>query len=483
MSKDIILVYPDPSKDSPNRNLSLSILFPGAALEKKGFNVAYIDTRFDSDAKLDELLRKEPKAIGISTMTGNQCTEAKRIMERVKSVNPAIKTILGGVHPSMMPQQTLSEPLIDFIITGEGEETICELMEALVGDTHNYKDILGIGWKEGEELIINPKRPFLRADDLPFPLTKKNKHLFEIAAKTGHLSYFTSRGCPFRCSFCYNLIFNDRKWRVLSGERLEEDLNRLKKELDFGHIYFVDDYIGHHKKRISEVTQVMNNVKLTWHSSIRASDIDSEMAEILDNGNCTSLLFGLESASERMQQKVLVKDFKRGLTDVTNCVNLISKTSIIPLYSFMYNVPGETYEELVQTIELAEWIYKIDIKARIGFYAYTPYPGTPLYKAAVAKGMEIPSDLEGWGKMSLSNEENPLLRDLYYIAGLRFRGRKGDRTNENFPGFHRLKILPYELLSKWRWKNKKFVYTSFERKMVHGLISNATKRNHKISVN
>lgn len=477
MSSDCILVYPNPSLDSPNRNLGLGVLFVGAALEERGFRVEYIDTRFDTLEDFRRLLSDGTRVVGVSAMTGQQCAEAKTIFEITKAVAPDVKTVLGGVHPSMLPDESLAEPEVDFIVVGEGENTMCELVEAILGGTKKFCGIKGLGWKDGDTPVRNEKRPFAKLADLPFPLTAKNKRFFEIAARTGHFSYFTTRGCPFRCSFCYNLVFNDRRWREMPPERLDEDLRRLRKEVEFKHVYFVDDYLGHRKERISAVTEVMRRADLTWHSSIRASDINADMARILDEGNCDLLLFGIESGTERVQQGILVKDMRHGLQDVYDCVEHIRKTRITPLYSFMYNVPEETAEELESSIKLAEWIYRTDRRARIGFYAYTPYPGTPLYWQAVKKGFQAPKGLRGWAKMTLSNEMNPKLRDLYYIAGMRLRGRSGDRTDENFPGWKRLMILPFEISSRVRWKTRRFVYTRFERHMVHNLIRRASRRN------
>jgi anaerobic magnesium-protoporphyrin IX monomethyl ester cyclase len=376
----------------------------------------------------------------------------------------------------MLPEATLAEPDLDFIVIGEGEETMCELVEAIRGGVHDFSTIRGLAWKDRGAPMVNETRPFSDLANAIFPLTRTNKRLFQIAAKTRHLSYYTTRGCPFRCAFCYNLVFNRRKWRQLPEVQLEEHLRRLRQEIDFDHIYMVDDYLGRRPDRLDGVATVMRRVGLTWHSSIRVNDINATTAQILGDGNCTLLLLGVESASEQVQQGVLVKDYRGGVDDVRSCVRTIAKTRITPLYSFMYNVPGETEADLESTTRLAEWIHAEDRRARIGFYAYTPYPGTPLYVRALAEGFVPPGRLADWGEMSLSNELNPRLRDLYFIAGLRFRGRRGDRTDENFPGWRRLKIAPFELASRVRWKLRKFVYSDFERGWVRSLIETASRR-------
>jgi anaerobic magnesium-protoporphyrin IX monomethyl ester cyclase len=477
-----LLVFPVPSRDSPNHNVALGMLFVGTMLERAGYSVRYLDMRFDDWSTLVQVLRDGVRVVGVSAMTGHQCGQAARIFNLAKRIDPKIVTVLGGVHATMVPNDTLDEPDIDYLVLGEGEETMVELVGAIAkGDEPN--GIRGLAWKDRHgEVTVNPSRPFMDLADVPFPLTPSTRRFFEIAARTKSLSYYSSRGCPFRCTFCYNLVFNDRKWRQLPPAILQDHLTIMRREFAADHVYLVDDYIGHGKRRLSELAEAMARVGVTWHSSIRVSDITEEVAGILERGGCNSLLLGVESASRDVQQGVLLKDYKSGADDVRRCVQAISRTRIRPLYSFMYNVPGETDDDLEQSFALAEWIYRTDRRAMIGFYAYTPYPGTPLYQHALNSGFTPPKRLTDWETFSLSNELNPRLRDLYFIAGLRFRSRSGDRTDQNFPGLRRLQILPFELSSRVRWRTRRFVYSGVERHAVRTLIGNATRRSQTAAV-
>jgi len=473
---DCVLIYPMPSADSPNRNVALGIVCVGAALERAGWTVAYFDARIDSEALLHAYLREQPRLVGFSAMTGMQCSETKRLLDAVRQLAPNAKTLLGGVHPSLFPEDTLLEPDVDFVIVGEGELTVVELMEAIADGTREFSGIAGLAWKDGDAPVVNPERPFMKPDDMRLPLTPVTKRLFVEAARTRHLSYQTTRGCPFRCAFCYNVAFNDRTWRRLPIPLLEEHLAELAREVEFDHVYFVDDYVGRDKRRVADLGAAMRRRELTWHSSIRAPDIDGEMAGLLEQGKCELLLFGLESASDRVMNEILVKDVKGGVETIRACVRHMAATRIEPLYSFMYNVPGETADEREQTFQLAEWIYRTDKKARIGFYAYTPYPGTPLYSTALRNGFQPPKGLSNWGLMSLQNNLNRDLEDLYHIAGLRFRGRDGDRTDENFPGWRRLAIWPFEAHARAKWADRSFRYATPERWAVRTLIRRASSR-------
>jgi len=151
---DILLAYPKPTTDSPNRLTPLSILFPGAMFEKQGLKVAYFDERFDSEEMLIDLI-KHSKEIGVSAFSGYQAGRAARILKKAKGINPSIITSVGGHHPRILPEQVLAEPFVDKI------------------------------WADrvyGEDL---------------FPYNKRTKIHFQRT----DMQYLTSRGCPYACSF------------------------------------------------------------------------------------------------------------------------------------------------------------------------------------------------------------------------------------------------------------------------------------------
>ena len=129
----------------------------------------------------------------------------------------------------------------------------------------------------------------------------------------------------------------------------------------------------------------------------------------------------------------------------------------------MSNIPTETHQDLVSSMELADWIRRTDPKARLGFYVYAPYPGTALFEEAKQQGMKMPDTIEEWGRMSLSNDRNVIAENLYYISGLNFRG---DVSKKKFPGLYRLQILPFEILAKIRWKCRFLSFFGLEKMLV-----------------
>ena len=412
-------------------------------------------------------------------MTGFQLKGAKTIFKLVKKISPSTYTIFGGVHPSMLPDQSIKEDFVDFLVIGEGESTIVELINELKKEIKDFKKIKGIVWKYNKKIIFNELRNHMNMDDLVFPLTDKNKKYFEYSAQKNEIFYFSSRGCPFSCRFCYNKFFNKGIWRPMKIEKLEKEIDELISKLDtkFDYMFLNDDWIGNNIKRLKEIGRIFSKYNIKWGTCIRCSDLNEEVVKILDSGGCRQLLLGVESGSERILNKVIGKKYAEGIDDIKNATKVLNQSNIKATYGFIVNIPTETKKDLKKSIALADWIHKHDKNSRISFYVYAPYPGTELYKDAVKNGFKEPQSFDEWSKISLSSEVNPFAENLYYISGLKFRGGKGDSTSKNFKGIKRLKILPFEIIVHLRWKLRFFTYFNFEKKIIKKLIFNATKNN------
>ena len=181
---DCLLAYPTPAKENPVRGTALSIFYPGAMLEQNGFKVEYFDERFDKFESLVALLKEGVFSVGVSSMTGHQLLGTKKILEIVKKINPRIHTILGGPHPTILPEECVKEDFIDFVVLGEGEKTLLELMKTLKTEG-DLERVDGIYWKKNGAIIANKRRAFMDPAEWPFPMTEKNKKYFKIAAARG----------------------------------------------------------------------------------------------------------------------------------------------------------------------------------------------------------------------------------------------------------------------------------------------------------
>ena len=405
---DVLLAYPKPTNDSPVKLTPLSILFPGAKFEAEGYKVAYYDERFDSEELLEQLI-EESKMIGVSAFTGYQTGRAARILKKAKCLKPSIITGVGGHHARILPEQVLAEPFVDKVWAGA-----------------SY----------GEDL---------------FPYNERTRIHFERT----DMQYFTSRGCPCTCTFC-----------ALSSPWIPKDIHTVARELSIIHndipfdvISFSDPNIafgayvenGATKKidrveRIRDIARITKMLNIKWDGNMRAPYVSPEMVEALVESRCYSLELGCESGNDYFLQKVLKKGY--GIEAIRNAARNVRGSGISIMYSFIANMPRETKAQLMDTLDLIDWIVETDPDARISIYNYAPYPGTPMYEDAVS-GVDgypkfvPPTTMEGWGSLKLMSAP------IYWIAGLCFRK---DNSRRNFPGEDWKLIEPYVKLAEKKWK-------------------------------
>ncbi|HBH62426.1 MAG TPA: hypothetical protein DDX85_11960, partial [Nitrospiraceae bacterium] len=169
----ILLAYANASPFPYHAWTPLAILSLGAYLEQHDIEVEYFDERIHKKERFKEMVARSPLMIGLSTMTCFQIKNTLRLAKLARRINPDIPLVWGGTHPSMMAEQTLESGLVDFVVKGEGEQTLLELVRAIQEGKKDFSTINGLGWKGGGKNIQNEDRDFLNIEDLPFPYDGK----------------------------------------------------------------------------------------------------------------------------------------------------------------------------------------------------------------------------------------------------------------------------------------------------------------------
>ncbi len=169
----VVLAYANASPFPYHSWTPLSILALGAYLEKHGIEVEYFDDRIHKKERFKQLIKRKPLLVGLSTMTCYQIKNTLRLAKLARKINPEIPLVWGGTHPSMCAEQTLESELVDFVVKGEGEQTLLELVHVLQEDKKNFEEIKGLGWKNNGKRIVNRDREFINIEDLPFPYDGK----------------------------------------------------------------------------------------------------------------------------------------------------------------------------------------------------------------------------------------------------------------------------------------------------------------------
>ncbi len=471
----ILLLYPVTGMDlfGVNVGLPLACLYLGTVLEQAGYRVEILDERISNTFSKDvarSIRSERPVLVGISSMTGMQIRGGLEAARAVRKVAPDLPLVWGGVHPTLCPDSTLRDDLVDFVVLGEGEITLIELADALRSE-QDVSAVPGLGFKKNGQLCYSTSRPMIEdLDVIPRPNYDliPMQHYFTTAPSTSErqLQIVTSRGCPFDCEFCYNLKFNERRFRYFSTERTVADIVHLVEKFNIRAIFVEDDYFFGNPRRVEAICDLLIEKDLGLLLQVpcridylyRQSD---EMIEKLYRAGFKELWIGVESGSPDRLKEIL----KRTTLDQVREVNqLLGRSDVYAKYGFMAGFPNEERKETLETVDFMFELVAENRNAGLTPVAiYTPYPGTTLYdKAKLVYGMEFPDTLEGWSHFHFGENNNPFLspRQRNFISKVNvmsrfFERRAFERFSEN--RFKPIMMLLYDvyyrtLRLRLRWR-------------------------------
>lgn len=394
------------------------LLYLSDALEKKGFSTEVLHVHQKDLSKLYSKIKKlNLLFVGFSVLTGQSLIPTIEASKKVKAMN--IPVVWGGVHATILPELCAKQDYIDYVVLYEGEETVCELADAL-NRNKDPKNIKGIATYENGKFFKTPFRGFVNLDDYrpDFSKLDLNKYFFEYDELKKMLLPITSRGCPFRCGFCYNVFFNKRRWRAHSVDAVMEQVNYLKKNYSIDGVYFHDDMFFVNKERGKKIIEM---IELPFLAEMRATEITTSFVRWLEKNDCRCVYIGAESGSD-MILKLINKDVTT--KDIERAVKNLKGTKIVPRLSFIIGFPGETKKDRDKTSYFIKKLKKINDDIRYELKMYNPYPGTPLWEDAVKNGFKSPTTNEGWSRVTrdlvplpwLSYKEYVLRRGLLFIS-------------------------------------------------------------------
>ncbi len=456
----VVLAYANASPFPYHSWTPLSILTLGAYLEKHGVDVEYFDERIHAKKRFKELVKRKPLLIGLSTMTCFQIKNTVKLASAVRKINPEIPLVWGGTHPSMCAEQTLESGLVDFVVKGEGEQTLYELVTALKQGKKEFKDINGLGWKKNGTILLNRDRDFLDIQDLPFPYDGKGEEILKEYLKKPNtlenIGYESSRGCPHKCGFCYNVFFHRNVCRIKSIDKVRAELLKLK-ELGVHKMTFYDDtFLAGNREMINNICDLLKELDFKWIANVRINTFNPELLRKFKESGCVYLFFGIESPDDEIL-KYIKKGQNRRMID--EGIKIVSQGGIRTLYSLIIGLPNETEEQLGRTLDFADEIRRRHPGAEVPIQPYVPLPGTSLYEEAVKAGFKSPTHLEGWKNFTNDEIKHPwvknpgLLNAIYINTFLAFRY---ERFLKGFWGG--LVFGPFHKLSLWRWRKRYFRY-------------------------
>ncbi len=404
MKEKILLINPavNPSSQSKVVNAVITNLLPTSIgviagyLEHKGIGpFRIVDEQIDymSDEALKDIISGAAKdvVVGISVLTISS-KRAYDLADRIKEINGNALIVFGGIHPSVLPEESLDRKSVDIVVRGEGEITFSEIVLAR-SQGKSLSDISGISYREGDKLRHNPDRPLIQdLDEVPiFPY-----HLFEknIDRYNSFAAVLTSRGCPYNCSFCSSRNISGKRYRYNSVERAVSEITLLNEKYGQSVIWIIDDNPAANPVRFGKLLDSVIDKglhkKVEFHGSMRGDNLTEAIVKKLKEANFRMVAFGLETTSER-----LMKDINKGETvkQVIDAILLADKHGVSTAATLIFGLPGETRQDRRDAIEIIKGLPLSSVR----FNTLTPYPGTPVYESLSKAGkIRIKKDWENF---------------------------------------------------------------------------------------
>jgi radical SAM superfamily enzyme YgiQ (UPF0313 family) len=380
----------------------MGLLAISAPLVKAGYQVKIIDQRVEADWKETILkeLKNDPICFGVTIMAGGQALKFGIEASRTVKQNSSIPVVWGGIYTSYYPEQIVSNPNIDIVVSGEGEDTFLELVNAIRGKV-GVAEIKGIYYKKNEIINYTGMRPYLDLNKcLPYPyhLVNMKKYILQ-RPNYKVIDFISSRGCPFHCAFCYHSFYDPGHWSALSAEETLNRIWQLKRDYGINGIRFKDDNFFADENRAIAILEgfIKEGFNAPYHGIDLRMDtlykFNGELFKLFEDSGVSNLRIGIESGSKKILE---LMDKQIDVSQVISTNKKMSRFKIYPFYTFVIGAPSESNEELADTVNLFLRLIEDNKRASGLFCIFVPFFGTKLYGLSLEYGLKVPKTLEEW---------------------------------------------------------------------------------------
>lgn len=409
-------VYQDLGKDLAAIEPPFWVAVIAAFLRNNGFNAVIIDANAENispneiAAKVNEL---DPLLVSVivygsqpSASTQNMTIAGKICKALIE--NTSAKVAIGGLHPSALPERTLKEEKVDFVIDGEGTYTLTNLLQALRSENYDYSAVPGLWYHDNGVIKNNPRASLIKNLDEALPVSAwdllpmekyraHNWHCFDdIDNRMPYGAIYTSLGCPYSCTFCcINAPFGKPGIRYRSPGTVLDEISVLTEKYGVKNLKIVDELFVLHEKHYMTIVDmiIQRGYVLNMWAYARIDSIKFEHLNRMKKAGINWLGLGIESASEHVRDGANKQIRKKNIKEVVKC---IQDAGIRVGANYIFGLPDDTYDTMQETLDFA-----LELNTELSnFYCAMAYPGSKLYDIAIKEGWELPKEWHGYSQHS-----------------------------------------------------------------------------------
>lgn len=424
MSVDLVLIKPNDKKNVygtiPGEYTAIDppywLALMGGYLRDEGINVVLLDAEHANEDPVETAKRVaalQPTLVGILSIGSNltACTWKMHgsgvLANAIKAESSDLPIFMWGQHVSALPERTLKEETIDFVVVGEGFGTVRDLVEMLKQGGREFDQIDGLWYKAGENIKGNNRIQFIKdLDALPvdgWDLLEDNHYrnhqqfAFEDLSKRDRYGcIMTSLGCPYQCTYCAICRFSGEKnIRYKSPERAIEEVDYWVKKHNVYYLRVYDECFTFNKEHVHRFCDLLieRGYKLSLWINARTDLVDEELLAKMYKAGVRWIGYGFESGSKKIRG--LVKKDQYTVDQIKHCVKITHDAGIYICSNFMFGLPDDDYETMQDSLNLAREL----CCEHPNFYCTMPYPGSKLYSDCVRDGVELPSSWLGYTQL------------------------------------------------------------------------------------
>jgi radical SAM superfamily enzyme YgiQ (UPF0313 family) len=397
-SKKIVFFFP--AFSSTDATAPLGILAVSTPLLRAGYEVRIIDSTITPNFKqrvMEEL--DGALCLAVSLVTGPMIQETVEIARAAKELYAHVPVVLGGWHPSLLPDQTLASDCVDIVVVGQGEDAFLEVVQHIEAG-EPPKGVRGVGYKEDGRLVFNPRRELRPIRELPPKAYElADFDAYERVCGRRWAMYATSLACPYNCGYCTNAGVYGRQWNALDAEQSSAEICDLVERYRLQLVWVTDDNFPVDRERSLGMAEGICRRGTRFEWSIQASTnlvtrMSVEDWKLMRRSGLTQVSMGADAGSP-MVMRLMNKTFQK-LDMIYESADRLAQANIRPSFNIIFGYPGEGPAERRESIQMVMKICRTYPGAEFWTNIFTPYPGSPVMERAFELGIEVPKRLEDW---------------------------------------------------------------------------------------